>query len=42
MARGSPNMAAVSLVVPAIHPYIGSGCYPATNHGPELVRGARI
>lgn len=36
MARASTDMANVSQVVRAIHPYIGVGSYPVTNHQPEF------
>jgi amidohydrolase len=36
MARASTDMGNVSQVVPAIHPYIGLGCYPASNHQPAF------
>ena len=36
MNRASTDMGNVSQVVPAIHPYIGLGCYPAANHQPEF------
>ncbi|MFF5792888.1 M20 family metallopeptidase [Paeniglutamicibacter sp. NPDC012692] len=32
MNRASTDMGNVSQLVPAIHPYIGLGCYPASNH----------
>jgi metal-dependent amidase/aminoacylase/carboxypeptidase family protein len=35
MNRASTDMGNVSQVVPAIHPYIGLDCLPATNHQPE-------
>lgn len=34
MNRASTDMGNVSQVVPAIHPYIGLGCYPDSNHQP--------
>lgn len=36
MARASTDMGNVSQVVPAIHPYIGLGCYPHSNHQPAF------
>ena len=36
MNRASTDMGNVSQVVPAIHPYIGLGCYPDANHQPEF------
>lgn len=36
MNRASTDMGNVSQVVPAIHPYIGLGCYPISNHQPEF------
>ncbi|VXB68190.1 Peptidase M20 domain-containing protein 2 [Citricoccus sp. K5] len=36
MNRASTDMGNVSQVVPAIHPYIGLGCFPASNHQPEF------
>ncbi|OFI39297.1 peptidase M20 [Arthrobacter sp. SW1] len=36
MNRASTDMGNVSQVVPAIHPYIGLGCFPAANHQPEF------
>lgn len=36
MNRASTDMGNVSQLVPAIHPYIGLGCYPAANHQPEF------
>ncbi|GAA4152459.1 M20 family metallopeptidase [Leifsonia shinshuensis] len=36
MNRASTDMGNVSQVVPAIHPYIGVGSLPATNHQPEF------
>jgi amidohydrolase len=36
MNRASTDMGNVSQIVPAIHPYIGLGCYPAANHQPEF------
>jgi metal-dependent amidase/aminoacylase/carboxypeptidase family protein len=33
---GSTDMGNVSLVMPAIHPTIGLGCYPVVNHQPEF------
>ncbi|WP_028473760.1 M20 family metallopeptidase [Nocardioides alkalitolerans] len=36
MNRASTDMGNVSQVVPAIHPYIGIGSLPATNHQPEF------
>lgn len=36
MNRASTDMGNVSQVVPAIHPYIGLGCYPASNHQPAF------
>lgn len=36
MNRASTDMGNVSQVVPAIHPYIGLGCYPAANHQKEF------
>lgn len=36
MNRASTDMGNVSQVVPAIHPYVGIGSYPALNHQPEF------
>jgi amidohydrolase len=36
MNRASTDMGNVSQVVPAIHPYIGLGCFPDSNHQPEF------
>ncbi|WP_425387300.1 M20 family metallopeptidase [Arthrobacter castelli] len=36
MNRASTDMGNVSQVVPAIHPYIGLGCYPTANHQPQF------
>ena len=36
MNRASTDMGNVSQVVPAIHPYIGIGSFPAVNHQPEF------
>ena len=36
MNRASTDMGNVSQIVPAIHPYIGIGSLPATNHQPEF------
>lgn len=36
MNRASTDMGNVSQIVPAIHPYIGLGCFPAANHQPEF------
>ena len=36
MNRASTDMGNVSQVVPAIHPYIGVGSWPAVNHQPEF------
>ncbi|MDP5226412.1 MULTISPECIES: M20 family metallopeptidase [Arthrobacter] len=36
MNRASTDMGNVSQVVPAIHPYIGLGCFPAANHQLEF------
>lgn len=36
MNRASTDMGNVSQVVPAIHPYIGIGSLPATNHQHEF------
>ena len=36
MNRASTDMGNVSLVVPAIHPYIGIGSLPAVNHQKEF------
>ncbi|MFE4470143.1 M20 family metallopeptidase [Leifsonia sp. NPDC056824] len=36
MNRASTDMGNVSQVVPAIHPYVGVGSLPATNHQPEF------
>ncbi|MET4540129.1 amidohydrolase [Arthrobacter bambusae] len=36
MNRASTDMGNVSQLVPAIHPYIGLGCFPAANHQPEF------
>jgi amidohydrolase len=33
---GSTDMANVSLAVPTIHPMLGLGCYPISNHQPEF------
>jgi amidohydrolase len=33
---GSTDMGNVSVVMPAIHPTIGLGCYPVVNHQPEF------
>ncbi|WP_460887930.1 M20 family metallopeptidase [Promicromonospora xylanilytica] len=38
MNRASTDMGNVSQVVPAIHPYIGLGCYPVANHQPEFAQ----
>lgn len=38
MNRASTDMGNVSQIVPAIHPYIGLGCFPAANHQPEFAR----
>lgn len=35
-ATGSTDMGNVSLVIPAIHPMIGIGSFPAVNHQPEF------
>jgi amidohydrolase len=36
MNRGSTDMANVSQVVPAIHPFIGLACFPVVNHQREF------
>ncbi len=36
MNRASTDLGNVSLVLPAIHPYIGIGSLPAVNHQPEF------
>lgn len=36
MNRASTDMGNVSQVAPAIHPYIGLGCFPAANHQPSF------
>lgn len=36
MCRASTDMGNVSHVVPAIHPYIGLGCFPVLNHQKEF------
>lgn len=36
MNRASTDMGNVSQIVPAIHPYVGVGSLPATNHQPEF------
>ncbi|ALE04835.1 peptidase M20 (plasmid) [Arthrobacter sp. ERGS1:01] len=36
MNRASTDMGNVSQLVPAIHPYIGLGCFPASNHQPDF------
>ncbi|MCH6163291.1 M20 family metallopeptidase [Streptomyces marispadix] len=36
MCRASTDMGNVSQVVPAIHPYIGLGCFPVLNHQREF------
>lgn len=36
MNRASTDMGNVSQVVPAIHPYIGVGCFPVLNHQKEF------
>ncbi|OEV31503.1 peptidase M20 [Streptomyces nanshensis] len=36
MCRASTDMGNVSQVVPAIHPYIGLGCFPVLNHQKEF------
>lgn len=36
MNRASTDMGNVSQLVPAIHPYVGIGSLPATNHQPEF------
>lgn len=36
MCRASTDFANVSWLVPAIHPYIGVGCYPVLNHQAEF------
>jgi metal-dependent amidase/aminoacylase/carboxypeptidase family protein len=33
---GSTDMANVSLAVPTIHPMLGLGCFPISNHQPEF------
>jgi metal-dependent amidase/aminoacylase/carboxypeptidase family protein len=33
---GSTDMANVSLAIPAIHPMLGLGCFPISNHQPEF------
>jgi amidohydrolase len=33
---GSTDMANVSLAMPTIHPMLGLGCYPVSNHQPEF------
>ncbi|HVE94969.1 MAG TPA: amidohydrolase [Acidimicrobiales bacterium] len=33
---GSTDMANVSLAIPTIHPMLGLGCYPVSNHQPEF------
>ena len=33
---GSTDMANVSLAMPTIHPLLGLGCYPVSNHQPEF------
>ncbi len=33
---GSTDMANVSLVMPTIHPMLGLGCFPVSNHQPEF------
>ena len=33
---GSTDMANVSLALPTIHPMLGLGCYPVSNHQPEF------
>ena len=33
---GSTDMANVSLAMPAIHPMLGLGCWPVSNHQPEF------
>ncbi len=33
---GSTDMANVSLAMPSIHPMLGLGCYPISNHQPEF------
>ena len=38
MNRASTDMGNVSQVVPAIHPYIGLGCYPDSNHQPGFAK----
>ncbi|WP_458115678.1 M20 family metallopeptidase [Arthrobacter sp. D2-10] len=41
MNRASTDMGNVSQVVPAIHPYIGLGCFPAANHQPSFAAHCR-
>lgn len=36
MNRASTDMGNVSQHIPAIHPYIGLGCFPVSNHQPEF------
>lgn len=36
MNRASTDLGNVSQRVPAIHPYIGLGCFPVSNHQPEF------
>jgi metal-dependent amidase/aminoacylase/carboxypeptidase family protein len=33
---GSTDMANVSLAIPTIHPMLGLGCFPISNHQPEF------
>lgn len=33
---GSTDMANISLVIPTIHPMLGLGCFPVSNHQPEF------
>jgi metal-dependent amidase/aminoacylase/carboxypeptidase family protein len=33
---GSTDMANISLAVPTIHPMLGLGCFPVSNHQPEF------
>ena len=33
---GSTDMANISLAIPTIHPMLGLGCYPVSNHQPEF------
>ena len=36
VVAGSTDMANISLAVPTIHPMLGLGCFPISNHQPEF------